>query len=128
MYARRKVPNFAKAFLRYLSKTRFDSRYQVFDLFLELPKALKERKLVTTRIVTKADIENVLGTINRAYERGNLDKSKFLNYRALVLFGAFTGQRPLSTIAKLTFGQFSKAVESRTPVFDIPPNCDKIKM
>ncbi|MGZ4865389.1 MAG: HNH endonuclease [Halobacteriota archaeon] len=63
VYARRKVINFAKAFLRYLSKTRFDSRYQAFTLFLELPKALKERKHVTARIVTRVDVENVLGAI-----------------------------------------------------------------
>ncbi len=50
--AQRKVLNFAKAFLTYVAKTRFDPRYQAFDLFLELPKALKEHKRVTERIVT----------------------------------------------------------------------------
>ena len=122
------MTNFAKAFLRYLSKTRFDSRYQSFTLFLELPKALKERKQVTPRIVTKADIDNVLAAIKRAFERRDLEKRQFLNYRALVLFGAFTGQRPLATIAKLTVGQFREALKTSKPMLDVPPNCDKIKM
>ena len=126
--ARRKVVNFAKAFLHYLSKTRFDSRYQAFSLFLELSKALKERKHVTARIVTKADVENVLGEIERAFVGRELDKNRFLNYRGLVLFGAFTGQRPLATIAKLTVGQFLEAVKARKPVLDVLPDCDKIKM
>jgi hypothetical protein len=42
VYAKRKVINFSKAFFRYLSQTRFDTRYQAFELFLELPKALKD--------------------------------------------------------------------------------------
>jgi hypothetical protein len=36
-----------------------------------------------------------------------------------VLFGAFTGQRPLATIARLTVGQFKQAVNMRKPVVDI---------
>jgi hypothetical protein len=32
IYAKRKVINFSKAFFRYLSKTRFDTRYQAFEL------------------------------------------------------------------------------------------------
>jgi hypothetical protein len=46
---------FAKAFLGYLTKTRLE--YQAFNVFLELPKVLKERKNVTNRIVTKEDRE-----------------------------------------------------------------------
>jgi len=44
--ARRKVLNFTKAFLWYLIKTRFDMRYKEFDLFLEMPKAVKESKRI----------------------------------------------------------------------------------
>ncbi len=70
--AQRKVLNFAKAFLTYVAKTRFDPRYQAFDLFLELPKALKEHKRVTERIVTTEDVRHVLATIQRDYEGGDL--------------------------------------------------------
>ncbi len=38
---KRKVFDFAKAFLKCLATTRFDSRYQAFSLFLEMPKAFK---------------------------------------------------------------------------------------
>ena len=67
-YARRKVMNFAKAFLKYLSKTRFDTRYKEFDLFLEMPKAIKESKRITQRIVTTDDVKNVLSAIEQGGE------------------------------------------------------------
>ena len=98
IYAKRKVINFSKAFFRYLTKTRFDTGYQAFELYFELPKALKERKHVTSRIVTKEDIENVLTAIERTYRTGELDQYHYLNYRAITLFGATSGQRPNATI------------------------------
>ena len=128
IYARRKIINFARAFLRYLSKTRFDVRYQAFELYLELPKALKDRKHVTSRIVTKEDIENVLTEIKGAYKDGEIDQYHYLNYRAITLFGAFSGQRPLATISRLTVGQFREALKRDKPVLDIPSDCDKIRM
>ena len=128
IYAPRKVMNFATAFLKYLSKTHFDTRYQAFDLFLEMPKGLKVRKHVTSRIVTQADVENVLRAIKTAFEDGEIGRDCYLNYRALALFGAFTGQRPQATIARLLIGQFRKAVSQRKPVLDILPEQDKIRM
>lgn len=127
-YAPRKVLNFATAFLKYLVKTHFDARYQAFDLFLEMPKGLKARKHVTSRIVTKEDIENVLCTIKIAFENGEVDKDHCLNYQALVLFGAFTGQRPQATTVRLTVGQFRAAVKQKKPVIDVLPEQDKIRM
>ncbi|MFZ0926342.1 MAG: hypothetical protein WB581_11275 [Halobacteriota archaeon] len=93
-----------------------------------MPKALKERKRITARIVTKQDIENVLIAIEQAAEKDEIDEYHRINYRAIVLFGAFTGQRPLATIAQLTVGQFNQAISQDTPVLDIPPECDKIRM
>jgi integrase len=127
VYAKRKVINFSKAFFRYLSKTRFDARYQAFELFLELPKALRERKQVTSRIVTKQDVENVLAAIEQAAKKEEIDSYHCINYRAIVLFGAFTGQRPLATIARLTIGRFRHALTQEKPVLDVPPDCDKIR-
>lgn len=99
IYAKRKVLNFAKAFLCYLSKTRFDTRYQAFELYLELPKAVKERKHVTSRVVAKEDIENVLTAIERSHKEREISQYLYLNYRAITLFGATSGQRPNATIA-----------------------------
>ena len=128
VYAKRKVINFSKAFFRYLSKTRFDTRYQAFELFLELPKAIKERKHVTSRIVTKEDVGNVLKAIGQARSNGRVDLYHYLNYKALVLFGAFTGQRPLATVARLTVGQFKEAVKLEKPIVEVLPQQDKIRM
>jgi len=122
------VVNYSKAFLKYLAQTRFDSRYEAFTLFLAMPKALKERKHVTARIVTKQDVENTLAVIEQATEKEEIDEYHRINYRAIVLFGAFTGQRPLAIIARLTVGQFKQALSQDKPVLDIPLECDKIRM
>jgi hypothetical protein len=68
--ARAKMLTFAKGFLKYLTKTKLDSRYYAFELFLDRPKALKERKNVTTRIVMKEDIEIILAYIQKAHHEG----------------------------------------------------------
>jgi len=128
IWAPRKVMNFATAFLKYLAKTHFDPRYQAFELFLEMPKGLKARKHVTSRIVTKEDVENVLLAIRQAYEKEEIDNHHCLSYRAIVLFGAFTGQRPQATVARLSVGQFRSAVCQKKPVLELLPEHDKIRM
>jgi len=128
VYSQRKVLYFAKGLLKYLTKTTFDTRFQAFELFLEMPKVLKTRKHVTSRIVTKEDIENLLKAIEKAFSIGRIDNTHYLNYKAIVLFGAFTGQRPLATIARLTVGQFEEAVKMKKPVVDVLPWQDKIRM
>jgi len=102
VYSKRKVLYFTRDLLKYLTKTTFDTRFQSFELFLEMPKVLKTRKHVTNRIVTKEDVENTLKEIEKALSGGRIDNDHYLNYKAIVLFGAFTGQRPLATIARLT--------------------------
>jgi integrase len=128
IYAKRKTLGFARAFLRYLSKSKFDERYASFDLFLELPRAVKERKHFTSRIVTKEDVENVLKAIEKAHNDGRIDTYLYKNYKALVLFAAFTGQRPLATIARLTVGQFREAIKLEKPIVEVLPQQDKIRM
>jgi integrase len=128
IYAKRKVLQFARAFLRYMSKISFDQRYAAFDLFLELPRSVKQRKHVTSRIVTKEDVENVLRALENAYDKGRIDESHYLNYNALTLFGAYTGQRPLATIARLSVGQFREAVNREKPFLNVLPEQDKIRM
>jgi hypothetical protein len=120
--------NFASAFLKYLSKTHFDTRYQAFAIFLEMPKGLKARKHVTSRIVTQVDVENVLYAIKTDFENGEIDRDLYLNYRAFVLFGGFAGQRPQATTARLTVGQFRTTVSQKKPVIDVLPQQDKIRM
>ncbi|MGZ7131460.1 MAG: hypothetical protein ACXVIX_09975 [Halobacteriota archaeon] len=127
-YAPRKVLNFATAFLRYLAKTHFDVRYQAFELFLEMPKGLKTQKRVTERIVTAEDVKHVLAAIREDYEEGKLNNRQYQNFTALVLFGAFTGQRPYATIRKLTVGQFRRALAETPAVLEVLAEQDKIRM
>ncbi|MGZ4908682.1 MAG: hypothetical protein ACXV6K_08645 [Halobacteriota archaeon] len=53
----------------------------------------------------KEDVENLLCAIKASFDNGKIDKGLYLHYRALVLFGAFTGQRPQATTARLAVGQ-----------------------
>jgi len=104
-----KVQNFVKAFLKSLAKTHLDVSYCAFELFLEQPKIPKEQKNIISRIVTKEDIDRVLFTITQAQEEGEIDRKLALNFTALVLFGAYTGQRITATMKKLTVEQFRQA-------------------
>jgi len=126
--AKRKVLQFARAFLGYMSTISFDQRYAAFNLFLQLPRSVKEQKRVTDRIVTKEDVENVLSAIYRPHVRKEIDTYHYLNYKAMVLFGAFTGQRPLATIARLTVGQLREAITTEKSVVNVLPSQDKIRM
>jgi hypothetical protein len=83
---------------------------------------------VTNRIVTKEDVKNVLKAIEQAHRSEDIDTYHYLNYKAMVFFGAFTGQRPLSTIARLTVGQLMEAVKMDKPIVDVLPWQDKIRM
>jgi integrase len=123
-----KVLNFVKAFLKHLARLHMDPRFQNFDLFLEAPKSVKERKTVTTRIITKEDIEHIASNITVAYLKAELDYTKFLNHMGCVLLGAYTGQRVESTLGKLTVGQARAALKCDPPVLHIEVDQDKIRM
>jgi hypothetical protein len=124
----RKVLNFAKSFLKYLSKLYIDIRYQNFSLFLEMPRTRRDRKTVTSRIVTKEDITRVLDRLFDAYHKQHLSYKSMVNYVGTTLFGAFTGQRVEATISKLTAGQVRNAFQTNPPVLHVTPNQDKIRM
>jgi hypothetical protein len=83
---------------------------------------------VTSRIITKEDIENVLAYIGTAKKDGLISDYRAKQYTAFVVFGAFTGQRSLSTIAKLTVGQFREALQSNNLCVEVLSSQDKIKM
>jgi hypothetical protein len=120
--------SYARAFLTYLTKTRLDSRYESFRLFLELPKAVKTCKLLTGRIVTIEDVQNVLSVLKSRYMRGELDEQHYVAYNALIVFGAFTGQRPYATIGRITAGQFREALKFRArPTLYVSADQDKIR-
>ena len=119
---------FAKAFLKYLTKIKLDNRYYAFEIFLERPKTLRERKNVTSRIITKEDIENILTHIRKSERDERISHDRALQYTAFIVFGAYTGQRSLATMSRLTVGQFKDALESEKPVLHVLSPQDKIKM
>ena len=123
-----KVLSFAKAFLKFLTKARLDTRYYAFEVFLERPRAVKARNNVTSRIITKADVETVLAYIDKAEKDDEISHHRSQHYRAFVLLGAYTGQRSLATISKLTVGQFREALRSDKPCIEVKSLQDKIKM
>jgi integrase len=127
-WSRSKTLAFAKAFLGYLTKTRLDTRYQAFNIFLDLPKVVKERKNVTNQIVTKEDIQSVLDHIHRAERRGIISRARAEQYTAFTVFGALTGQRSMAMMMKLTVGQLREALKAPKPVLRVAPSQDKIRM
>jgi hypothetical protein len=66
--------------------------------------------------------------IKTTFENGEIDADHYLNHRAIVLFGAYSGQRPQATTARLTVGQFRAAVNQQRPVIDVMSEPDKIRM
>jgi len=123
----RKLLQFAAAFLKHLSKITFDPQFQAYTVFLERPKTVKVRKAITSRIVTIEDVRNVLAALRKAYEGGRLTRQQLNMHRAVVLFSAFSGQRP-TTVKALTVGQLRAALETKKPVVHVLPGQDKIRM
>ena len=123
-----KVLSFARSFLKFLATTKAEPRYQTFAPYLELPKTVKERKSVTSRIVTKEDINNGLQHVAKAERGGKISPERAAQYSALVLFGAYAGQRSEATMAKLTVGQFREAMAADKPVLLVESSQDKVRM
>ena len=69
-----------------------------------------------------------LAHISNAEKDGLISSHRAQQYTAFVLFGAFTGQRSLATISKLTVGQFREALQSDKPCIEVQSSQDKIKM
>jgi len=59
-------------------------------VYLEMPKAVKERKAVTKRIVTIDDIKRVLRHIKQAQNHGKISDERAAQYTAFVTFGHLT--------------------------------------
>ncbi|MGZ4881888.1 MAG: hypothetical protein ACXV7G_12660 [Halobacteriota archaeon] len=121
-----KVLGFAKAFLKFLTKTRLDTRYHAFEVFLERPRAIKPRR-ITNRIVVKEDIENVLTHIRNSKDAGSISNERAQQYIAFTLFGSYTGQRSVSTIARLRVGQFRAALGMEKPTLLVEADQDKVR-
>ena len=80
--------------------------------------------------MTIEDVQNVLEFLKVRFKRGELDERHYVAYNALIIFGAFTGQRPDATIGRITAGQFEEALKfrSREPTLHVSADQDKIRM
>jgi hypothetical protein len=123
-----KILTFGRAFLGYLAKTHFDIRYTHFNLFLEQPKSLKERKSVSSRIVTVNDVQRVIEVMMTNWKEGRLSHDRMIHHLAFTLFGAYTGQRVESTIGSILTSQFETSLKSKPPVLLVRSDQDKIRM
>jgi len=92
-----------------------------------MPKLIKKRMAVTPRIITHDDIENVLTYIKRAELGGRISRDRALEYTAFILFSAYSGQRSMATVAKLTVRQFRDAIKHKKPVIHVKASQDKIR-
>ncbi|MBO8182051.1 MAG: hypothetical protein H0Z28_04560, partial [Archaeoglobus sp.] len=122
-----KVLNFAKSFLEHLAKMRMDTRYLNFSIFLEKPKAVKEQKRVTDRVVSEKDVQNVVKFFIEKWKKGELSREKALSHVTLTLFGAYTGQRPY-THKRLRIDQFEEGLKLKSPTILVEAKQDKIRM
>ena len=123
-----KILSFAKSFLSYLTKTKLDTRYLAFEVFLAMPKRVRVRKAVTSRIITVADIRNVLSRIKRAEQDSKISKQRSLQCTAFIVFGAHTGQRTMATMSRLKVGQFRAVLQTEKPALLVNAEQDKIRM
>ena len=110
-------------FLKYLYKMRMDPQILAYLSIFEKPKTRKTVKLMTDRIITIQDIKRLLESIDLS----DLPNNKKLNYRALILFLAYGGQRP-QTATRLTAGQFRKALTLNHHVLTIEAAQDKNRL
>ncbi|NLV27377.1 MAG: hypothetical protein GXY48_09465 [Methanomicrobiales archaeon] len=83
---------------------------------------------MTSRIVTLEDIREMIRRINHEEITNEISSDRAIQYRAIFLMGAFTGQRIEATMSKLTVGEVRKALEVDKPCMSIPSDKDKIKM
>jgi integrase len=97
-------------------------------MFLEKPRVRKIKKKMTARVLTKDDIEHVLAVIKQHMSEGAIDEEHARQLEGVVLFGAFTGQRPYSTIKQLRVEQFREALRLEKPVVLVESAQDKIRM
>jgi len=83
---------------------------------------------VTNRIITKQDIENILAYIQTTRNQSRISQVRAQHYVAFILFGAYTGQRSMATMMKLTVGQVRQALRMEKPVVHVQASQDKIRM
>ncbi len=106
-------------FLEWLYKKTGDSTFREMKEVLEPPK--KNSKKLNPILLREVDIHNLV----LAVWRQEKDPYFKLKHITGILFAAYTGQRPQSTISKLTVEELQEAISRKPPVLHIPEEKDK---
>jgi integrase len=122
-WSHQKVLGFSQRFLERLSTIRYEPRIKTYSEYLRLPKTVQTRKM-TSRVVRREDIVEVLKRIDAAEAEGKITAVKARNYRAYARLAAYTGLRP-STMQRLMVGQFRAALQDEKPALHILPEQEK---
>ena len=93
-----------------------------------MPRTRRDRKTVTSRIVTTADINRVIDGLLDAWVAQHLSYDTMVNYLGFTLFGAYTGQRVEATISRITVAQMRTALHATPSILLVSPIQDKIRM
>jgi integrase len=101
-----------------------DTNILSFIAIFEKPKTRRETKLLTSRIIITADIENALASINGD---NTLSDERRLNFQTLLLFLSYSGQRTV-TASRLTVSQFKEALSRNPNVLTVEARQDKIRL
>jgi len=101
-----------------------DMRLHAYYSIFEKPKVRREKKLMTSRIITEEDIANTLEAINNDDTLSRATREEFI---AHILFLAYSGQRPI-TASRLTVKQFRHALRDKPPVLLVEAQQDKTRL
>jgi len=106
-------------FLEWLYKITGNRYFRELKEVLEPPT--RPAKKLNRILIREPDIHNLIWVVWRK------DSSAYLKLKHIsgILFVAYTGQRPMSTVAKITVDELREAVSRFPPVLWIPENKDK---
>ncbi len=99
-------------FLEWFSKKTGNPIFRDLRDVFEHPK--KNSKKLNPILIREPDIHNLIKAIWKK------DPSPKLEHISGILFASYTGQRPASTIAKITVDELRKAISRDPPVLWIP--------
>ncbi|MBE8540389.1 hypothetical protein [Geoglobus acetivorans] len=124
---RKKYYTNTRNFLEWLYKKTGDYRFRELKELLVTPK--RPSKKINSILLREDDVRNVVSAIYKlpinphdSKMRHYYSKIKFI---AFVLLASYTGQRPESTLVKLTLNDIREALERDPPMLWIPEEKDK---
>ncbi|MDK2782061.1 MAG: hypothetical protein PWR13_1089 [Archaeoglobi archaeon] len=106
-------------FLEWLAKVTGNEEVRRMKEVLEAP--VRPVRKFNRIIIREQDIHNLIKEVWKK------DPSAYLKLKHIsgILFASYTGQRPMSTVAKITVDELREAVSRFPPVLWIPENKDK---